>query len=795
MTVRYQAPWHRQSFDRFLHERLPQLLAERMPLAGYRAQFTGPHTCRINLSVSARSGAVDVEYTDVPAPDEEGVFHLGDRRFVCPPSASSEALDTAEIRCVGEQFLDFLAERLGSGASDLSWDEALVRSWLPLRAWMLEFLRGSDSLRPWSTEAEPHGQPLDETNWLSRQTHLRRLIVPNRKKLFTQGQIGRTCPIETPEGTNIGRVLSIAQGAKIRDGELVVVDDRPEAAFGLSASMIPFIEHSDTNRTLMGANMMRQWLNPPDPEPALVQTGHEPPIDAFWCGRNLLTAFVSWGEDTFEDALTISESAAAKLGYPKPLEPGDKLSNRHGSKGIVSRILPDEQMPHLPDGTAVEIICSFMGCHTRLHFGQLLEALLGRIARIEGKPAVAPPFAAPPRDEIRRQLVECGLPESGMETLTLGRSGAKLARPSTVGWVYWGKTDHCVADKIHAHACGLRANRQGHTEYVNLRENRAYETIRETYHLRSTENPEAQNLCDRLAEGPVSMPEPPSPSFRDLQRRLRIAGIELLLSGQALTCRFREPAEPVLPLASPIPHPWIEDRQIRTVGRFDGLPEFADVLVANARLLQMIESQTPQRLVQDATDRLRAAVEGYFDALVPGEDREGKDWRLWPHPDFYRYAVLRLDAMVLFSGRSVIAPASDLHLDQLGLPDPIAWTLFGPLVIRELGDRRAVESRSAEAAAALDRVMARNWLILHRAPSIQPTSHIAFRPVRIPEKVIRIHSLVCRWLNADYDGDQSAVFLPITEAGQREAAEHLSVMGHLRQDPALLADLAPTQEM
>src|SRR5581483_8713670 len=160
-----------------------------------------------------------------------------------------------------------------------------------------------------------------------------------------------------------------------RDGKLIVVDPRPEATLGLTASMIPFLEHTSMPRLTMGANMMRQWLVPPDPEPALVRTGSEPDTPEFWCGRNLLTAYISWGADTFEDAIVISESCAKRFGSAQPIEPGDKLGNRHGTKGIVSRIVPDDEMPHLADGTPVELIFSFMGLYTRMSIGQLREAV------------------------------------------------------------------------------------------------------------------------------------------------------------------------------------------------------------------------------------------------------------------------------------------------------------------------------------------------------------------------------------------------------------------------------------
>ena len=112
-----------------------------------------------------------------------------------------------------------------------------------------------------------------------------------------------------------------------------------------------------------------------------MQTGFEPDAPDFWCGHNLLTAFVSWGPGTSEDGILLSESAARRMNDPFPVEPGDKISNRHGSKGVVSYILPDEQMPHLPDGTPVELVYNFPGLRTRMHLGQVREAVMGRIAR------------------------------------------------------------------------------------------------------------------------------------------------------------------------------------------------------------------------------------------------------------------------------------------------------------------------------------------------------------------------------------------------------------------------------
>jgi DNA-directed RNA polymerase beta subunit len=272
---------------------------------------------------------------------------------------------------VGEILHDYIESQLGEAPAQVAWDEALLRAWLPLDEWIRMGLRQA-----------PSGYPLDSINWLAIHCHLRRLDVPDRQKLLTPGHFGRVCPFETPEGPNMGRRLSIAVGAEIREGKLVIVDERPEAALGLTAAMVPLLEHDDPFHLLMGTNMMRQWLPPSDPEPALVQSGNEPNVPDFWCGRNLLTAFICWGEDTFEEGVVLSETGARQLSYPYPVEPGDKLSNRHGIKGVVSRILPDEQMPHLADGTPVDLMFHSSGLHARMNFGQVREALLGRIARV-----------------------------------------------------------------------------------------------------------------------------------------------------------------------------------------------------------------------------------------------------------------------------------------------------------------------------------------------------------------------------------------------------------------------------
>ena len=280
MTIDFSTPWHKASFDRFLQESLPQLLAERLPLSGYRAEPTGRYTCHVTVTLDSASGDVVCDFADLPYPDEDGIFEIDGERKVVISLAPTEELDVVEIACVGEQLYDHVAKRLGQAPQNgLPWDAELARAWLPLDEWIDEFMHDAQS-----------AQVLEDTNWIARHIHLRSIFVMERKSATAPGQLGRVCPFETPEGSNTGRILRVAAGAQIRDGKLVIIDDTPQACLGLASSMIPFLEHDDPIHLLMGANMLRQQIVQSTPEPALVQTGNEPDAPNFWAGRNLLTA-------------------------------------------------------------------------------------------------------------------------------------------------------------------------------------------------------------------------------------------------------------------------------------------------------------------------------------------------------------------------------------------------------------------------------------------------------------------------------------------------------------------------
>jgi len=150
----------------------------------------------------------------------------------------------------------------------------------------------------------------------------------------------------------------------------------------------------------------------------------------------------------------VNQLVRVSIAQKRKLAEGDKMAGRHGNKGVVSRIVPAEDMPFLPDGTPVDIILNPLGVPSRMNVGQVLETHLGWAAQVLGFTAASPVFDGATETQIRAQLEKAGLPQDGKITLYDGRTGEPFDQPVTVGIIYMLKLHHLVEDKIHARSTG-----------------------------------------------------------------------------------------------------------------------------------------------------------------------------------------------------------------------------------------------------------------------------------------------------------------------------------------------------
>jgi DNA-directed RNA polymerase subunit beta len=138
----------------------------------------------------------------------------------------------------------------------------------------------------------------------------------------------------------------------------------------------------------------------------------------------------------------------------KKISVGDKMAGRHGNKGVIARVVPDEDMPFLPDGTPVEIVLNPLGVPSRMNVGQVLETHLGWACQRLGMHAATPVFDGISEKAIREMMVKAGIPERGKTILYDGRTGDAFDQEVMVGIIYMLKLHHLVSDKIHARAVG-----------------------------------------------------------------------------------------------------------------------------------------------------------------------------------------------------------------------------------------------------------------------------------------------------------------------------------------------------
>ena len=228
----------------------------------------------------------------------------------------------------------------------------------------------------------------------------------------------------------------------------------------------------------------------------------------------------------------------------KRLAVGDKMAGRHGNKGVVAKIVPEEDMPFLEDGTPVEIILNPLGVPSRMNVGQVMETHLGWAARELGLHIATPVFDGAKENDIEDRLREAGLPEKGKATLRDGRTGEQFDQKVTVGYIYMMKLNHLVDDKIHARSIGpyslvtqqplggkaqFGGQRLGEMEVWALEAYGAAYTLQELLTVKSDDIVGRNKIYEAIVKGENAKPPGLPESFYVLVKELQSLGLGIEL--------------------------------------------------------------------------------------------------------------------------------------------------------------------------------------------------------------------------------------------------------------------------
>ena len=230
------------------------------------------------------------------------------------------------------------------------------------------------------------------------------------------------------------------------------------------------------------------------------------------------------------------------IAQKRKISVGDKMAGRHGNKGVVSRILPQEDMPFLPDGRPLDIVLNPLGVPSRMNIGQVLEVNLGRAAAELGWKVMTPVFDGAHESDIREMFKEAGLPEDGKTVLYDGRTGEAFDNPVTVGYMYFLKLHHLVDDKIHARSTGpyslvtqqplggkaqFGGQRFGEMEVWALEAYGAAYTLQEILTVKSDDVVGRVKTFEAIVKG-RNVPQPGIPeSFKVLIKELQSLGLDV----------------------------------------------------------------------------------------------------------------------------------------------------------------------------------------------------------------------------------------------------------------------------
>ena len=232
------------------------------------------------------------------------------------------------------------------------------------------------------------------------------------------------------------------------------------------------------------------------------------------------------------------------IAQKRKISVGDKMAGRHGNKGVISRILPAEDMPFMPDGTPVDVVLNPLGVPSRMNLGQVLEVHLGAAARMLGWKVATPVFDGASEEDIEEMLKTAGLETNGKTVLYDGRTGEPFDKPITVGVMYMLKLHHLVDDKIHARSTGpyslvtqqplggkaqFGGQRFGEMEVWALEAYGAAYTLQEILTVKSDDVVGRVKTYEAIVKG-ENIPEPGIPeSFKVLIKELQSLGLDIKL--------------------------------------------------------------------------------------------------------------------------------------------------------------------------------------------------------------------------------------------------------------------------
>ena len=284
-----------------------------------------------------------------------------------------------------------------------------------------------------------------------------------------------------------------------------------------------------------------------DPSPVRIKImeiigSYQTKFDELESDRERKIGSVESGEGSADGAI---KQVKVYIATKQKLEVGDKMAGRHGNKGVVAKIVPEEDMPFLPDGTPVEICLNPLGVPSRMNVGQVLETHLGWACKKLGLKVATPVFDGISEKKVREYLKEAKLPSSGKSPLFDGRTGEKIDQEVVVGYIYMMKLNHLVSHKIHARAVGpyslvtqqplggkaqYGGQRFGEMEVWALEAYGAAHTLQELLTVKSDDVQGRTKIYESLVKGDNTLQAGTPESFNVLIKEIQSLGLDIKLN-------------------------------------------------------------------------------------------------------------------------------------------------------------------------------------------------------------------------------------------------------------------------